>query len=498
LGTNLGIEVSSLACRIVEIERSPRWGSSGSPTPDTRVRSFAATPLTSLETTRTLASFRGRQAAVVVWNAFCEHRLTPVSDGPYEAMRAEAVSQFAESMSDVRVDRRRLLTDIAPAGSEVDGSGRRLVMLAVADAAAVRAVLRPIAAAGVRIRSVVTPALALLSLARTRRAMATPDAIDAYVALEETASCAVLVRNGLLVAARDIAWGYFENEAGRLRPGLDLAARLADELAALFGAAGAPVRQVCICGGLADLRSTTMPLMERLDVEVETLDSLFAIDAAHLPEPADEFRERASALRLAWAVAADRRAPINLLREAQRRSTNTRLARAAVMAGVAAGLGSAWSIERPWMLSPAETPIVRSMSRSMSLPLPARPLPAPPRPTPRPAVPVAQPEPAEMTERPVADHATNAIRGKPLLEKKPRVMRAAARLPSAAPAPFNAALGTILYAPNRQLAIIDGRIVQSGDEVKGARVVDITPTRVLLRDADGQPRQLLLSAASGK
>ena len=29
--------------------------------------------------------------------------------------------------------------------------------------------------------------------------------------------------------------------------------------------------------------------MERLDVEVETLDSLFAIDAAHLPAPADEF-----------------------------------------------------------------------------------------------------------------------------------------------------------------------------------------------------------------
>ena len=206
-------------------------------------------------------------------------------------------------------------------------------MLAVADAGAVRAALRPIAAAGIRVRSVVTPALALLSLARTRRAMATPDAIDAYVALEDTASCAVLVRNGLLVGAREIAWGYPRNEAGRLRPRLDVAARLADELAALFAAAGAPVRQVCICGGLADLRSTTMPLMERLDVEVETLDSLFAIDAAHLPEPADEFRERASALRLAWAVAADRRPPINLLRDEQPRLDARRARqRAAVVA----------------------------------------------------------------------------------------------------------------------------------------------------------------------
>lgn len=494
MGTNLGIEVSSLACRIVEIERSPRWGSSGpsgSSTRDTRVRSFADLPLSGLETTRTLASLRGRQAAVVVWNACCEHRLIPVADGRYEAMRAEAVSKFAESLRDVRVDRHHLLAGIAPAGSPVEGYGRRLVMLAVADASAVSAVLRPIVAAGVRIRSVVTPALALLSLARTRRAMATPDAIDAYVALEETASCAVLVRNGLLVAARDMAWGYVENEAGRLRPRLDVAARLADELAALFGAFSAPVRQVCICGGLSDLRSTTMPLMERLDVEVETLDSLFAIDAAHLPEPSDAFRERASALRLAWAVAADRRAPINLLRDAQGRSTNTRLARVAVMAGVAAGLAGAWSIERSWMPSLIQTPIVRSMSR----PLPARPWPAPTRPTPRPAVPVAQPKLAEAIERPVRSGATH---GKAPLERKPRVMRAAARLPGAAPAPFDAALGTILYAPNRQLAIIDGRIVQSGDDVKGARVVDITPTRVLLRDAGGQPRQLLLSEAVGK
>ena len=47
----------------------------------------------------------------------------------------------------------------------------------------------------------------------------------------------------------------------------------------------------------------TVPLMERLDVEVETLDSLFGIDAEHLPEPADEFRERTVELRVAWAAA---------------------------------------------------------------------------------------------------------------------------------------------------------------------------------------------------
>ena len=63
--------------------------------------------------------------------------------------------------------------------------------------------------------------------------------------------------------------------------------------------------------------------MERLDVEVEPLDSLFGIDAARLPEPADEFRERSAELRLAWAAAADWQAPINLLRERRRRSSKT-------------------------------------------------------------------------------------------------------------------------------------------------------------------------------
>ena len=70
--------------------------------------------------------------------------------------------------------------------------------------------------------------------------------------------------------------------------------------------------------------------MERLDVEVEPLDSLFGIDAARLPEPADEFRERGAELRLAWAAAADWPPAINLLRARRRQLSKTWLARAAV------------------------------------------------------------------------------------------------------------------------------------------------------------------------
>jgi hypothetical protein len=62
--------------------------------------------------------------------------------------------------------------------------------------------------------------------------------------------------------------------------------------------------------------------------------------------------------------------------------------------------------------------------------------------------------------------------------------------------PFDAVLETILYSPDRKLAIVDGRIVALGDAVKGARIVDITPTAVLLRDPQGRIRSLTLSSGA--
>jgi hypothetical protein len=66
-------------------------------------------------------------------------------------------------------------------------------------------------------------------------------------------------------------------------------------------------------------------------------------------------------------------------------------------------------------------------------------------------------------------------------------------LPAEAALPFDAALGTILYSPDRKLAIIDGRIVGLGDDVRGARIADITPMAVLLRDAEGRLRRLAIA-----
>jgi hypothetical protein len=68
-------------------------------------------------------------------------------------------------------------------------------------------------------------------------------------------------------------------------------------------------------------------------------------------------------------------------------------------------------------------------------------------------------------------------------------------VPAEIPLAFDASLGTILYSPDRKLAIIDGRIVGVGDEVRGARVTEIMPNAVLLRDAQGRLRRLALTGA---
>jgi hypothetical protein len=55
-------------------------------------------------------------------------------------------------------------------------------------------------------------------------------------------------------------------------------------------------------------------------------------------------------------------------------------------------------------------------------------------------------------------------------------------------------LATILYSSDRKLAIVNGRIVGPGDNVNGARIVDITASTVLLRDERGRLRSLTVGS----
>src|SRR5689334_20386058 len=185
MSSHIGIEISRSSCRIVELERGADA---------TIVRSYAHAMAADA-----LAPYRRRQAAVVAWGLHADHRQALVAGGSYPHMRRQAVSAARQA----GVETRQMLADIAL----LDGAGNndphhRAVVVALARTSDVAAAVRTVTSAGIRIRSLVTPAVALMSLARMRRHASAPGAIEAYVAFEETGTAIALVRDGGLMAAR--------------------------------------------------------------------------------------------------------------------------------------------------------------------------------------------------------------------------------------------------------------------------------------------------------
>lgn len=539
MATRVGIELAPDACRIVEIDAGPIWARRDRAT---EIRSFAILPPSGPETEARLRGLRRKRVAVVVWTGG-EHRQVVVGCGSYESMRSETI----ESLAAVGVKTRSAWLDIAPLGAPPSRDARRPVVAAFALGSELTTALQPLLSAGLRLRTVTTPAAALWSLARLRRSPA-PDAIEVYVALEERVSCIATVRGGAMLAARDLGWGYIDEARSGSEPRGrdDIARRLADaitQFVAQVGGSPAEIGQVSVCGGLPELRSMTVLLTERLDVEVEPLDSLFGVDAANLPASVEEFRERGAELRLAWAAAADWPPPINLLRARNRQASKAMLKRAAVAAATAAGLIVAWRVQRsPWWRTPAPAPVrttatVRPGGRAVVAPPPAAsnapaapPLPAnvnkppvapppgvaatrppvvlsPPaaesRPVvvPPPMVPPVAPRSMPAPPPPTRDLSTAMPTVRPAAPSRsetpaatPPRARTRTAAPPDVPLPFDAVLGTILYSPDRKLAIVDGRIVGLGDEIRGARIIDITVNTVMLRDAEGRLRRIALGA----
>ena len=551
----IGIDLSPLACRIVSID-DEAWGRARA---DVRVRavdywpSTTTSPFGSPETRGRLAAFRGHSAAVVLWNTRADHRQVVVHDGTYNRMRAEARLHLRDSgaLGD------GALLDIAPA-SPCEG-GKRSLMTSTAPSAEVAAATAPLVAAGIKIRAVLTPASALQSLARLRTAAAggAPPPLGACVAVGENASCIALLRNGVLIGVRDVPWGFLDERSGftAARDRGEIATRLSDEVTRFLPRHVAePLSHVAVCGGMPELRSMTVQLMEDLDVEVEPLDSLFGINEAALPIDKDEFHDAAAGLRLAWAAAVNPKPALDLLRARRRSATTTYLSRAAVVAGAAAGLGAGWWIDLrlpPPALSAHVVVQVAPVASQMESVARVEPLmaesaafasfdppslarraiveptgaliaaappprladvgdgtvlasaaPAPDRPwekvpplTPRvPLAPAPQLVPVANTTLPIAPLPPPVARVKTAAVAPARVSaRSASKRAAEQAAPFSASLETILFGRERSVAIVDGRVVQVGDQVHGAEIVEITASAVMLRDQAGRLRRLTLS-----
>lgn len=396
-----------------------------------------------------------------------------------------------------------------------EGAGRR--------DPAVKPRLSVLEGAGFRVERVVSPCNALAALARLKTSRG--DGATCWIAVNRGGVAIVVVRPGKQIYSHSFTWDSTIGATGsqaRLLQRYSLVAHLSPEVKRAMAAArqqGAPVESVVTCGNLPDLRSLTMPLIEELDVEVETLDSLDGLVVKK--EIADRLAEQAPAIRLACAGAATRSSrPWDSSRRWKTRAERVLLYAATIAAGLA--IGYAWyawahaqgppaSENRPQPPSPAKLapppPAQRGSDRGSApfdprqpSPTPVPPprtqapatvAPPPPSPTatsgthprPRPAPPLQSSE--VPVDKPPARTAQPAV---PMTAEQPRRAEPPAsqtKLPArlADPVPR---VATILVSGDRRYATVDnGQIVGIGDILGRRIVVGIDEQSVVFREPSG-------------
>ena len=243
------------------------------------------------------------------------------------------------------------------------------------DDATARWLQRPILAAGFRVESILTPpqALALLAASRPRTpATALSHGLRSTSRPRPSRSCTTASCSSRARSSGRTAQANTSGKAQLLQR-YSLVAQLAPEvrrgIAAVLASRGLTVEQAVTCGDLPELRSLTMPLIEELDLEVETLDSTEGLRAVGKAK-AERFVESAPAIRLACAVA---------LAPSKRRGSATRsVARIAAAVGVISALG--WGSYALWRAASIST---AATAPNTPRPSAARPAAAPPGPAAR-------------------------------------------------------------------------------------------------------------------
>jgi hypothetical protein len=504
MGLSVGIELTPSRCSLVSLE----------PAPDTRVRAFHTIPYTPGDDSELRQELRRvlerrtfpLQVRVVVWGTRAVHRVVTLSPEP--GRQPERALAEALALNDVEF--REYAAGAWAGVKEWPASGTELpegVFVAVA-AADLRHRLRPLRQSGLDVQAVLTPAIALANIATLR--WDPPEVAAAYLAMNDTAGTLAIVRSGQLLHAEELSWDYSDPPTGanaRVLHRYTFVSKLAPALRRAFDAVqhahGARVQRLVTCGDLPDLRSLTMPFIEELDVEAETLDSLEGIDVSALPEPRELFREQIATLRLAWAAAAT--APVVVLRDpaASRRRIGAALGRAAVVAAAAGAIAAVvWLPD--WgggAATPAPATSPEPARRDDGAPERADARPAESGRPPaggRAAGAPATVLPGDIALRPPA-RSEEQSGGPPVPERAPTDPAArtgaAPRRDVAPPADWT--VRSILYSPTRRLAVLNDRVVTIGDTVGAFTVADITRDSVVLRSPGGRLYRIAIRSGAG-
>lgn len=213
-----------------------------------------------------------------------------------------------------------------------------------------RAALRPLLSAGFKIDSVLHPPEALAALASLRPRTADGTAV-AWLALNMHGAAIAIVAHGELLFSRTFDWRYQHGitaPKAQMLQRYSLVSQLAPELRrgieSVRASRGIRVDTAVTCGDLPDLRSLTMPLIEELDLEVETLDSLEGLRLTGRARN-DRLVEAVPALRLACAAA--------VTPDTRRGRSLTPLLRAAAAVLIVSGVG--W-LGYAWWMGPGVRP----------------------------------------------------------------------------------------------------------------------------------------------
>ena len=347
MSSRTSFELHADGCRLVEVgvRSIPRGSGQAASGPSEDVRVHAFVPDVSVadgsDLTATLAQLRRDQklaadACVTIWGLRSSYqflRLPPAKDADLDALAAR---EARKEIAPLEVDGAGACVAIMVGPDVQVGSHRRReVSLVAASESDVRRRIQPITDAGFVVSRVVTPAVALTAIGRSCNDLV-PGSTMVYVALAARATCVAIVRDGLLLFAREIAWGHAEVAQDPLDT--RLAAELRRSILFFRQTFRSSVDGVVLCGDAANLRALTTPVAAALGIPVQTLDSLNGIDADRVPEPAETFRADVASLRLAIAAGAEATTYANLLpasiRDARASRTTTIRAVAALAAGV--------------------------------------------------------------------------------------------------------------------------------------------------------------------
>jgi Tfp pilus assembly PilM family ATPase len=415
-----------------------------------------------------------RHAWINLWNLPSSHQYLLLPSGAADELESKA-RQHAASVLGMSVAEVTISTVIGATRAEAGHHPKTEVSFFAAGTHEIRQRLRPFIEAGFIIEGVTTPCGALWSQARLRKP-ALPGEVHAHLAIGRAQSALGIFCNGALLYARDMDWGHGDTASDEAAPPnrQKLARRLATELRHSFLYLKQywddDVSQVVLSGDMPEIRSLTAPLIEFLNVEVETLDTLEGIDASSIPEG---FGEQAATFRLATSISADP-PPINLLppgvTSASKHHSGGWLVAGAAAAAIALAFiyrdsGSSSSEEK----APAETVAgERAPVESTPLEIPAAQMPPPH------SSPPAPPPRSQQLQQPAARGSAAVARSAVATQPDP-VVRG------------------ILVSANRRVALIGDRIVSPGDSIGNAVVSSIEPDAVVLAMADGRSLRIELA-----